>query len=155
MTIKTLARKYIEWLRNILQLEIELCFLNCVFPQCLLSDISLASQPVHYCGTAACLLRPHNGYNMSSPVSSICILFVNIMNTWTWTYALLHLSVSVCDSRPPQRVNILASCFSNCGTLLLGRLHNWGEGHHPDLGLQRHCGQARLTISRPAKSHYP
>ena len=35
------------------------------------------------------------------------------------------------------------------------RLHNWGEGHHPDLGLQRHCGQARLTISRPAKSHCP
>ena len=54
--------------------------------------------------------------------SSICILFVNIMHTWTWTYALLHLSVSVCDSPPTaQRVNILASCVSNCGTLLLGR----------------------------------
>ena len=44
------------------------------------------------------------------------------MHTWTWTYALLHLSVSVCDSPPAaQRVNILASCVSNCGTLLLGR----------------------------------
>ena len=58
--------------------------------------------------------------------SSICILFVNIMHTWTWTYALLHLSVSVCDCPPTgQRVNILASCVSNCGTLLLGRLETW------------------------------
>ena len=139
-----------------MQLEIELCFLNCVFPQCLLSDISLASQPVHYCGTAACLLRPHNGYNMSSPVSSICILFVNIMHIHEHEHMPSYISLCLfVTARPPQGVNILASCVLNCGTLLLGRLHNWGEGRHPDLGLQRHCGQARLTISRPAKSHYP
>ena len=76
-----------------------------------------------------------------------------------------HMNMNICPPAsvcvcvwlpaPPQGVNILASCVSNCGTLLLGRLHNWGEGRHPDLGLQRHCGQARLTISRPAKSHCP